>query len=262
MFAGAIQEAKSWDEFVGNFPHSMLKGIPFSFSLLSILLAHEMGHFIMSRKFGIRATLPHFIPVPHPLVGTFGAFIKMKSIIPDKKALLYIGAAGPLAGIMVAIPVTIYGLSISTPIPIPEGEGIFLGDPLLFKILSFIFAPPVPEGYTLQISTVAFAGWIGFFVTALNLLPFSQLDGGHIIYALLGEKSILISYMLFPFLILAGFTWPGWFFWAFLLLILGLRHPPTIDRITKPEKREKIIGIICIIVFILTFHPVPFKVQT
>jgi len=261
MFAGAMHYLGSFEKFINEFPRSLIYGFPFSFALLSILLSHEMGHFLTSRKYGVQATLPFFIPVPHPLIGTFGAFIKMKSVIPDKKTLLRIGAAGPLAGIIVSIPFTIWGIIHSQVIPAQEGKGLFLGDPLLFKILVSLLRPDIPPDATLMIHPVAFAGWIGFFVTAMNLLPFSQLDGGHIIYALVGEKFGLIQLILFPFLILMGFLWPGWFFWGFLLLLFGLRHPPPIDNITPLEKKDKIIGVICIIVFFFTFHPVPFSVK-
>ncbi len=262
MFAGSLHYLGSLDKFIKTFPGSLIYGFPFSFSLLSILLSHEMGHFLTSRKYGVQATLPYFIPVPHPLIGTFGAFIKIKSIIPDKKSLLRIGAAGPLAGIVVSIPFTIWGIMHSRIIPEQGAGGLYLGDPLLFNILIKILLPDIPEGYTVAIHPVAFAGWIGFFVTAMNLLPFSQLDGGHIIYALLGEKSHTLSLILFPVLIMMGFLWPGWFLWGFLLLIFGLRHPPPMDNFTPLEKKDKIIGIICMIVLILTFHPVPFSIKT
>ncbi len=261
MFAGAMHYLASFEKFINEFPLSLLHGFPFSFALLSILLSHEMGHFLTSRKYGVQATLPFFIPVPHPLIGTFGAFIKMKSSIPDKKTLLRIGAAGPLAGIIVSIPFTIWGIMHSKVIPAEEGKGLFLGDPLLFKLLTYILRPDIPPDATLLIHPVAFAGWIGLFVTAMNLLPFSQLDGGHIVYALLGEKYYFLQLILFPFLILLGFLWSGWFFWGFLLLLLGLKHPPPIDNITSLKKKDKIIGIISLIVFILTFHPVPFRVK-
>jgi len=261
MFAGAMHYLGSFEKFIDEFPKSLIHGFPFSFALLSILLSHEMGHFFTSRKYRVEATLPFFIPVPHPLIGTFGAFIKMKSVIPDKRALLRIGAAGPLAGIVVSLPFTVWGIMHSNVIPSQEGKGFFLGDPLLFKILVSLLKPDITPDATLVIHPIAFAGWIGFFVTAMNLLPFSQLDGGHIAYALFGEKYNFIQLILFPFLILMGFLWPGWFFWGFLLLLFGLRHPPPIDNITPLENRDKIIGVICIIVFFFTFHPVPFSVK-
>ncbi|MEO0254509.1 MAG: site-2 protease family protein [candidate division WOR-3 bacterium] len=261
MFAGSMHYLADFEKFLKEFPKSLLYGFPFSFALLSILLSHEMGHFLTSRKYGVEATLPYFIPVPHPLVGTFGAFIKMKSTIPDKKTLLRIGAAGPLSGIIVSIPFTIWGI-LNSKVVTGRGEGgLFLGDPLLFKFLFSIIRKDIPPDANVLLHPVAFAGWIGFFVTAMNLLPFSQLDGGHIIYALVGEKFQIIQFFLFPFLILMGFFWPGWFFWGFLLLLFGLRHPPPIDNITPLERKDKIIGIICILVFILTFHPVPFSVR-
>ncbi|MEN3046280.1 MAG: site-2 protease family protein [Candidatus Hydrothermales bacterium] len=261
MFAGSMHYIGDFEKFLENFPESLLYGFPFSFSLLSILLSHEMGHFLMSRKFGVHSTLPYFIPVPHPLVGTFGAFIKVKSPIPDRKALLRIGAAGPLFGVAISIPFLIWGISKSKIVFLEDERGIFLGDPLLFKFLFYLIRGDLPQDADVLLHPVAFAGWIGLFVTAMNLLPFSQLDGGHIMYALLGEKFQIIQYILFPFLILIGFIWPGWFFWGFLILLFGLRHPPPVDNITPLDKNDKILGLICVVIFILTFHPVPFTVK-
>lgn len=261
MFAGSMQYLGDFERFLKGFPGSLLHGFPFSFALLSILLSHEMGHFLTSRKYGVEATLPFFIPVPNPLVGTFGAFIKMKSSIPDKKTLLRIAAAGPLSGIIVSIPFTIWGILNSKIVPSSPEGGLFLGDSLLFKFLFYITRGDLPSDKGVLLHPVAFAGWIGFFVTAMNLLPFSQLDGGHILYSLVGKKFQLVQFFLFPFLLLMGFLWPGWFFWAFLIFLFGLRHPPPIDNITPLEKKDKIIGVLCIFVFIITFHPKPFSVK-
>ncbi|MEN3043983.1 MAG: site-2 protease family protein [Candidatus Hydrothermales bacterium] len=261
MFAGSMHYIGDFEKFLEKFPRSLLYGFPFSFSLLSILLSHEMGHFFLSRKFGVHSTLPYFIPVPHPLVGTFGAFIKVKSPIPNRRALIRIGAAGPISGIVVSIPFLIWGISNSKVVYLKDEGGIFLGDPLLFKFLFYLIRGDLPQDADVLLHPVAFAGWIGLFVTAMNLLPFSQLDGGHIMYALLGEKFQIFQYIFFPFLILIGFLWPGWFFWGFLLLLFGLRHPPPIDNITPLDIKDKILGLLCILIFILTFHPVPFKVR-
>lgn len=183
----------SFDELLKD-PLLLAKGIPFAFSLLSILLAHEMGHFITSRRYRVDVTLPYFIPAP-TLFGTLGAVIKMKSPIHKKTMLLDIGAAGPLAGITVAVPLVVLGLSQSQLISVSgAGESyLYFGDSLLFKLLSFLVIGKIPDGYDIMLSPVAFAGWVGFLVTALNLMPMGQLDGGHISYALFGRGHRIVS---------------------------------------------------------------------
>lgn len=256
LFAGSLQAGAN--PFKN--PLELLKGIPFSFSLMTILLFHEMGHFLTSRYFKVQASPPYFLPVPHPLIGTFGAFIKMKSPVPSRKALLFIGGAGPLTGFLVAIPITIIGLKLSQPLSIKEIKGaLSLGDSLIFKILALFFAPPTGEGKDLLLHPMAFAGWLGMWVTALNLIPLSQLDGGHIIYALIGKRVKYIAIITISFMVALGFLWPGWFLWAIIPLFLGLEHPPPLDGLTPLTRKEKIFAIICIIVFILTFIPIPFS---
>ncbi|TAN64041.1 site-2 protease family protein, partial [bacterium] len=162
-------------------PYSILRGLPFSASLLFILGTHELGHFIASRRHGVATTWPMFIPGPPipPMIGTFGAVIKIKSPITTKDALIDIGSAGPLSGFVAAFVVTIIGLAYSSVIPAPKlGNSLGLGTSLIFQFLSFITIGPVKDGSELMLHPVAFAGWIGFFVTAMNLLPIGQLDGG------------------------------------------------------------------------------------
>ena len=245
-------------------PAGLIKGIPFSASLLFILGTHELGHFFASKKHRIHATLPYFIPGPPipPMIGTFGAIIKMKAPITTKGALVDIGAAGPLTGFVAAVLITSWGLSISTLIPTPPPGSVELGSPLVFKALSALMVGPMPEGKELMLHPVAFAGWIGMFVTSLNLLPIGQLDGGHIVYALLGPYHRTVSIlMVFGLLSMGILTWLGWFVWAVLVSIIGIWHPPVADQHIGLAVKRKIIGISTIIVFILTFTPTPFYIS-
>ncbi|MEO0262449.1 MAG: site-2 protease family protein [candidate division WOR-3 bacterium] len=257
LFAGSIQAGAN--PFKN--PYDLLKGIPFSFSLMTILLFHEMGHFLTSRYFKVQASPPYFLPVPHPLLGTFGAFIKMKSPVPTRKALLFIGSAGPLTGFAIALPITIIGLKFSKPVSLEEVKGaLSLGNSIIFKILASIFAPGAGKGKDLLLHPMAFAGWIGMWVTALNLLPLSQLDGGHIIYSLIGKKSKYVAMITILIMLFLGLLWPGWILWAIIPLFLGLDHPPPLDGLKPIGKKEKIISFLCFLVFILTFIPSPFNV--
>ncbi|MCK4739100.1 MAG: site-2 protease family protein, partial [Deltaproteobacteria bacterium] len=207
-------------------PKGILKGIPFSFSLIVILGTHEFGHFIASRVHKVRATLPFFIPAPPvpPFIGTFGAVIKLKSPITNKRALIDIGAAGPLAGFVVAVIVIIVGLKLSRVLPfMPPPGTLEFGLPIIFKILTYLTIGGIPEGHTLVYHAVLFAGWIGLFITSLNLLPMGQLDGGHILYALIGPYHRVVSLVLATILIVLGFfSWPGWSLWGTLVLIIGI----------------------------------------
>lgn len=258
LFAGSIQAGAN--PFKN--PYDLLKGVPFSFSLMAILLSHEMGHFLTSRHFKVQASPPYFLPVPHPLVGTFGAFIKMKSPVPSRKVLIFIGGAGPLVGFIIALPITIIGLKLSKPVFLEEVKGaLTLGDSLIFKFLASLFAPKLAKGKDLLLHPIAFAGWIGMWVTALNLIPLSQLDGGHIIYALIGKKVKYVAILTVSTMFALGFLWPGWFLWAIVPLFLGIEHPPPLDGLKPLEKKEKIFAFICILIFILTFIPVPFSVK-
>ncbi|MEK6581489.1 MAG: site-2 protease family protein [Nitrospirota bacterium] len=242
-------------------PSKILKGLPFSLTLMLILLCHELSHYIASKKHHIKATLPYFIPAP-TLIGTMGAFIKMKSPITTRMALIDIGASGPIAGFIISLIATLIGLPLSQVILTKGIKGsLALGDSLLFSLLSRLILGEIPDSYDVLLHPIAFAGWIGFFVTALNLIPIGQLDGGHIAYAIMGEKHIHISKILVPVLIVLGFfLWEGWIIWGVLLLILGLRHPPVLYWETPLDKNRRSIGWITAIIFIITFIPMPFKV--
>ncbi len=242
-------------------PANLIYGLPFSLSLIAILGSHELGHYTLSRIHRVKATLPYFIPVPHPLVGTLGAFIKIKSPIPSRRALLDIGAAGPITGFLVALPITIIGLKLSAIVPKSGAPGLFLGEPLIFKLLEFAAGLHVPQSMDLYLHPMAFAGWIGFFVTGLNLIPIGQLDGGHIAFALFGKHHAKIAYVSFIALIALGFLWAGWWTWAILVVILGIRHPAPLNEVSRLDKKRLAIGLFSILVFILTFTPRPFIVK-
>ena len=236
-----------------------LRGLKFSIPLLLILGVHETGHYVASRLHNISATLPYFIPAP-TLIGTFGAFIKIKEPIVDRRALLDIGAAGPLAGFLVAVPVLVWGIAHSKIVPAPPaGAGLKLGDSLILIFVTRLIWGQIPQGYDLYLSSPAFAGWIGLFVTAMNLLPVGQLDGGHIAYALWGERANTISKIVFFALLPLGVLWTGWLFWAILLwLVLKLWHPPVINPHYPLDPVRKFVGYFCLFVFVITFTPAPF----
>ena len=241
-----------------NNPFQIYKGLPFSVTLLAILLAHELSHYLSSRRHRVDATLPYFIPAP-TIFGTFGAFIKMKSPIATRNALMDIGASGPIAGFVLSVFASVIGLLFSTAAPVSSATGgLIFRNSLLFAGLSRLIVGPMPANYDVVLNPIAFAGWIGFFVTSLNLIPVGQLDGGHIAYALLGERHTSLSKVLIGVLVILGFfTWEGWMVWAVLLLILGFRHPPIMYSAIPLDPKRKLIGWVALVIFVLTFIPVP-----
>ncbi|MGB9735603.1 MAG: site-2 protease family protein [bacterium] len=254
-FAGAFQYGV--DPFTDI--SEVYKGLPFALILMAILLSHEMGHFLMSKHHDVVATLPYFIPAPN-ILGTFGAFIRMKSPIPDRNALVDIGAAGPIAGFLIALPALIIGIKLSPLVPVVSSGGIKLGDSILVKLISHIVRPDVPAGYEIGLNPIAFAGWIGMFVTAMNLIPIGQLDGGHIAYALFGKWYNLIARLALITLVIMGiWAWEVWLFWALIILILGIRHPSPIDPYQPLDTRRKVIAWIAMLILVITFIPVPFQ---
>jgi membrane-associated protease RseP (regulator of RpoE activity) len=258
FLAGAMQAGVN----VLKEPEKIYKGFPFALTLMSILLAHELSHYFASRKHRVNATLPYFIPAP-TIIGTFGAFIKMKSPITTRQALMDIGVSGPIAGFIISIVVTIIGLSLSQVVPIQKTEGsLNLGDSLLFSTLSQLILDYKPGAQDVLLHPVAFAGWIGFFVTSINLIPVGQLDGGHIAYALFGEKHIYLSKILVPLMFLLGLLlWAGWAIWAIILmLILGLKHPPILYSEVPLDGKRRFLGWLAFLILVLTFIPVPFKI--
>lgn len=238
-------------------PGDLVLGFMFSIPLLTILGIHELGHYTAARRHDVDVTPPYFIPAPS-FIGTFGAFIKIRSPFPNRNALFDIGAAGPIAGAVVAVPVLLIGLKLST-VRQAAGmaHGIPLGEPLLFRAAAYIVIGPVRDGYDVVLHPVAFAGWIGLLVTALNLLPSGQLDGGHIAYALFGSGYTRVARAV-PFLLLPlGLLWMGWILWSFILLLLGTKHPrPLFDEVPLTPARRR-LGIAAGILFLLCFTPNP-----
>jgi membrane-associated protease RseP (regulator of RpoE activity) len=240
-------------------PEKIYLGLPFSLTLLLILLTHELSHYFMSRKHNVPATLPYFIPAPPIPIGTFGAVIKMKPPIPDRRSLIDIGASGPIGGFIIAVIATIIGLKYSNIKPVGEIQGGFVfGNSILFDFLSRMILKFDPEKYDVILHPVAFAGWVGLLVTSMNLLPIGQLDGGHITYALFGESHRWISKGMLPVLITLGiFFWPGWILWAVIMIFIGYKHPPVVYPYIELDRKRKIIGWISLVIFILTFTPTP-----
>ena len=244
-------------------PLRIIEGLPFAMTLMGILLSHELSHFFASKRHHTRATLPYFIPAPITLIGTFGAFIKMKSPIVTRKALIDIGVSGPIAGFLLSLVASVVGLTYSTVVPLTKArEGVLsLGDSLLFNFLSYLVVGAVPHTHEILLHPVAFAGWIGFFVTSLNLIPVGQLDGGHVAYAFLKERHRVVSVVLVGTLILFGlFFWEGWALWGVLMVVLGIKHPPVIYWEVPLDGRRRLLGLLAFIILLITFIPSPFKI--
>ncbi|MBM4288433.1 MAG: site-2 protease family protein [Deltaproteobacteria bacterium] len=264
LTAGAMQQGViPWET-----PWQLYKGLPFSLSLLLILLFHEMGHYLLARYHRLDVSLPYFLPAPPIpfLIGTLGAFIRIRSPILNKPALLDVGAAGPLCGVLAALPVLVFGLQLSEIKIMPTGagelEGIILGESLLFKFMCWLTLGSLPDTHHIVMHPMAFAGWIGLLVTNINLIPVGQLDGGHVSYALFGDRSQQIAKIFYGALILCGLVaWYGWLFWAILLLFLGFVHPPPLHYWIPLDKKRRVIGYITIAVFLLTFMPAPFQIH-
>ncbi len=239
--------------------NTILKGLKFSIPLLLILLAHEMGHYLACRKYRVDSTLPFFIPVPFG-VGTLGAFIKIKEPFPSKRVLFDVGVAGPIAGFIASIPFAVIGIWTTNIVYFTPQEGdIFMQDPLLFKILIYLKFGSIPNE-TMVLNPFIFASWIGFLATMLNLLPFGQLDGGHIIYSLFGRFQRKIVFPLYLILLILGIYWLGWFFWAVIIILMNPFHPRIWDEALPIDRKRKIVGIIVLLIFILSFMPVPVKI--
>ncbi len=258
-----------------TFDPAVLAGgfLTFAFPLLLILGVHEMGHYVMARRHGVEASLPFFLPLPPlllgPPIGTLGAFISMREPIPNRKALLDIGASGPVAGFIVAVPVLLLGMALmaSNPVHVRAGpESVSIGTPLIYNLLA------MPFGFSEDqlIHPTAFAGWVGLFVTAINLLPAGQLDGGHIAAALFGDRSRYLSYAAVIALLVLGFGlgplglpdfgvpgYGGWLVFALLIAFLGLAHPPTLDGVSGLDAGRVAFGALTFGLIILCFTPVP-----
>lgn len=251
-------------------PGLLLLGLPFSVPLICILLAHELGHYLACRRYQIQCTPPYFIPAPITLVGTFGAFIKIKSQFANKRALFDVGISGPLAGFVFTLPALWIGISLSRIIPksvIPSGQ-LFFGEPLLFKLLGALILGYSPSTQDMAAHPIAMAGWFGLLVTSLNLMPIWQLDGGHIAYAILGpslQKKISIGFLsILIMLSFLGWPTPSYLLFAVLVMILGARvgfyHPPPLNE-TDLGPGRRIMGLVAFLVLVLSFTPVPITLK-
>ena len=243
-------------------PSRLLMGIPFSATLLSILLAHESGHFVLSKKNGVYATLPYFIPAP-TLIGTFGALIRIKSPIRSRQALFDIGIAGPIAGALVALPVLLWGLALSKPLPPGTSpSALEFGYPPIFALVHRLLSPfthhTVPLN-GLYLHPVGVAAWVGMFATALNLIPGGQFDGGHIVYALSPRAHKWVTRLtILALLPLAYFYWDGWLVWAIILVLTGWRHP-NVPKWPDLDAQRWQFATIALLIFLLTFALAPIR---
>jgi len=270
---------------MGLMARYVFTGWPFALALLSILLAHEFGHYLAGRWHKTDVSLPFFIPLPFSLLGTMGAFINMRQMPKNRRDLLDIGVAGPFAGFVIAVPVLFIGLTLSTLSPFTVTEGGFLEGNSLFYLLAkylvfgqwlpspaalsggelawhwlrfFFTGSPLPVGgQDVYIHAVALAGWAGLLVTALNLIPAGQLDGGHILYALFGERVQAAFPFILALLAGLGFFWNGWWLWLAILFLFGRSHPELRDEITELDPRRRWVAWVAILLFALVFSPVP-----
>jgi membrane-associated protease RseP (regulator of RpoE activity) len=228
-----------------------------------------MGHYLMARRHGVRVTLPYFIPLP-TLLGTMGAVIAMQEPSPNRRVQFDIGVAGPLAGLVIAIPVLVVGLVLSPLYTrqeilqiIPEGQGLIQeGNSLLYLGLKFaVFGKvlPTPGGEDILVHAMAWAGWAGLLVTALNLIPVGQLDGGHVLYGLVGERAQVLRWPIIILLLALSFLYQGWLLWAFLIFLLARRSAPVLDEITTLDRPRQWIAVVVLVIFVLIFVPVPLK---
>jgi membrane-associated protease RseP (regulator of RpoE activity) len=257
LFVGALMEGGQ----PLSDPRALLQGAPFSASLLLILGFHELGHYLTARAYGVQVSLPYFVPLPLPPMGTMGAIIRMRSPIPNRKVLFDIGIAGPLLGLVFAVPVLIIGLMLS-PVQSPSGAVLQEGNSLAYLFLKWLVKGPIPDGFDVILHPMALAGWLGFFVTALNLMPLSQLDGGHIAYAVMGRGHRKIVWLFLTALgaLFLVTHWQGWLVWVALAIGLGLRHPPPLDDLTPLDPPRRLLAAVALLLLVVLITPLPFAV--
>lgn len=297
VFAGTLFEYQGpWttdlDQLLPHLLPTLYRGLAFAGTLLAILLAHEFGHYLAARYHKSAVTLPYFIPFPLSPFGTMGAFIQLKEPPKNKRILLDIGIAGPLAGLFVALPLLFLGLYLSQtdrlPLFLAQGQAISLEgnsilyllmkyivfgewlpapinyagiNPLIYWLRYFFTGQPIPYGAVdVLLHPVAWAGWAGLLVTALNLIPAGQLDGGHILYTLFGKRSRVVLPLVLVVLIILGTVWSGWWLWAFIIFLLGRSHAEPLDQITPLDPRRKALAVFGLLVFILVFTPIPLSI--
>ncbi len=236
-------------------------GWAFSVALMTILLAHELGHFLQAKRYGVPASLPYFIPMPLSPIGTMGAVIAMQSGKGDRRSLFDIAVTGPLAGFVPALLFSVVGLQLSQVVASgDQNVGLKLGEPLLFKLLAYLSFGPLSEGQDIALHPVAFAGWVGIFITALNLIPIGQLDGGHILYSLLLRKAHFVAQALLLLAMIAVVVWGywGWTLMIALLMLMGPVHPPTADDNVPIGIGRTVLGWASLLFVMVGFTPTPF----
>lgn len=241
-----------------------VQGLWYSLTLLAILGAHELGHYLACRYYRISASLPYFLPIPFPLTGTAGAFIRIRQPITTKPALFDIGVAGPFAGFLVALPALVIGLAMSNLVPLPPVfSGAELGEPLLFKFAVWLTWGAIPENLSLNLHPMAFAAWFGLLATALNLFPIGQFDGGHVAYAAFGRRSFYVTIGTLAVALGLCFYSASWIVWTGLAIVLlsvfGWRHPPTWDDHVPLDRARLLLALVALLVFIVCFTPAPIQ---
>ncbi|HEV8579274.1 MAG TPA: site-2 protease family protein [Thermoanaerobaculia bacterium] len=247
-------------------PELLRLGLAFSVPALIILLAHELGHYIACLRYGLPCTLPYFLPVPFNF-GTFGAFIKIKAPIRGKRQLFDVGIAGPIAGFVALVPFLLYGVANSHPAALSpaanlrEATGVILlpGRCLAIDLATWLFHGRLGEGMVLDLHPMALAAWLGLLATAINLLPLGQLDGGHILYAATGRLQRRLALPLWLALAVLGYFWAGWLLWCFIVMLIGLYHPPVYDESEPLGPRRRALAWLGLILFALSFMPVPIQ---
>ena len=260
MTGGAVgvQTAFTWELF--------RSGLWYSLPLLTILSAHEFGHYFACRRHNVDATLPYFLPAPLPLTGTLGAVIRIKEPFPSKRALFDIGVAGPIAGFVALVPFLYWGMRLSTVAMLPADGGgvIYFGEPLLWKVIEYGCFGAIPEGADVMVHPLGFAAWWGLLATALNLLPFGQLDGGHIMYAALGRHAALLSRGTLAVVVLLTLQSASWAAMALMMIVMafyfGFRHPRVVNEDIMLTPARRMVAIAALLIFVLCFTPVPIQV--
>ena len=266
---GSMHYAGFSTDFVAGDPPavSILTGVWYSVTILAILGTHEMGHYLACRYYRVDASLPYFIPAPFIMTGTFGAVIRIRQRVPTKRMLFDIGAAGPIAGFVVVVPMLFLGVWLSRVVPMPDDfVGFNLGEPLLFRFAAWLIWGSGQEGYTINLHPMGLAAWFGLLITAINLFPIAQLDGGHISYAALGRRSTTVTILsTVAVVVLAVFVSVSWAFWALMMVVMlvvfGPRHPPTEDEHIPLDQTRRWVAVMTLVIFILCFTPAPIEVM-
>jgi membrane-associated protease RseP (regulator of RpoE activity) len=264
QYAGYLADFKQPGPLPMSVSGLLLRGLWYSGTILAILGCHELGHYFACRYYDVDASLPYFLPVPISITGTLGAFIRIREPIPQKRMLFDIGIAGPIAGFLVAVPTLFFGVAMSHVVKMPENfVGLELGEPLLFKAVSWLLWGSVPNGYSLNLHPMAFAAWFGLLATALNLFPIGQLDGGHISYAVLGPRSTVVTFAMLGVAVLLTFFSASWIVWTGLLLVMlfmvGPHHPRVFDEEEPLDRTRLVLALCAVVIFILCFTPAPIQ---